>query len=274
MVTSQKITGYYDQFKDVDVTFTKEVIQVTGLVTQEVFLKCGGDFWPCIIYSTSFQGAKIVANIKTSLLQKLEDTNNSVSLRFCFKNKDGGNPVTFFISTHSNGYAPYGKSEDVALFSLHFTQRPPDDFIEIMGRILQANFNFSKRKDERILITADSQKRMNILAKESAIFIAGVPRYCILRDISFSGSKVIMMGVAKFLVDKDIALRVDFDDPRESFLIKGKAIRSEMVEGRKDLVALAIRFDETLVPMGYKIRVNEFLTQVRLEIAPAPPSEN
>jgi hypothetical protein len=272
MVTSQKIIGYYDQFKDIDVTFTKEVIQVTGLITQEVFLKCGGDFWPCIIYSTSFQEAKIVANIKATLLQKLEDTNNSVSLRFCFKNKEGGNPVTFFIGTHSNGYSPYGKSEEAAIFTLQFTQRPPDAFIEIMGRILHANFNSSKRRDERILITADSEKRMNILPKESAIFIQGVPRHCILRDVSFSGSKLIMMGVAKFLVDKEVALRVDFDDPRESFLIKGKFIRSEMVEGRKDLVALAVQFDEKIVPIGYKVRINEFLTQTRREIA--PPAEN
>jgi hypothetical protein len=186
-----------------------------------------------------------------------------VSLRFCFQNPDTGNPVTFFVNARSLGYAPYGGSKDVALFTLQFTQRPPDDLIEIMGRILDANVNSAKRREERILITADSSRRLNLLSKESAVFIQGVPRRCILRDISFSGAKLIMMGVAKFLVDREGALRMDFDDPRESFLMRGKFIRSEVVEGRKELIALAILFDESLVPMGYKIRINDLLSQTR-----------
>jgi hypothetical protein len=263
ILTSQKITVYYERFKTIDVTFTKEIIQVTRLITNQVYLKCVGDFWPCVIYSSSFQGAKIVANIRSGILPKLERANNMVSLRFCFQNPDTGNPVTFFVNSRSLGYTAYGGSNDVALFTLQFTQRPPDDLIEIMGRILDANVNSAKRREERILITADSSRRLNLLSKENAVFIQGVPRRCILRDISFSGAKLIMMGVAKFLVDREGALRMDFDDPRESFLMRGKFIRSEVVEGRKELIALAILFDESLVPMGYKIRINDFIGQTR-----------
>ncbi|MDR1216669.1 MAG: pilus assembly protein PilZ [Treponema sp.] len=268
IITTQKIASFYDRFKDVDITFTKEVIQVIGLISQEVYLKCGGDFWPCIIYSTSFQGAKIIANVKTNLTMKLEETNNSVSLRFCFKSLDGAGPVTFFVASRSIGYAPYEKATDVAIFTLQFTQRPPDDLIGIMGRILEANFNFVERKEDRISISLDSQRKMRILPKDCAVFIEGVPRHCILRDVSFYGAKLIMVGVAKFLVNKDIALRVDFDEPRESFLIRGRFINSETVEGRKDLVALEVQFTENLVPLGYKIRINEYLGLVHLEVSP------
>jgi hypothetical protein len=224
-----------------------------------------GDFWPCVIYSSSFTGAKLVVNIKSGILQKLERANNMVSLRFCFKDSNKSNPVTFFINTKSTGYVPYGGSADIALFTLQFTQRPPDDLIEIMGRILDANVNSAKRREERILITPETTRKLQITAKESAVFIQGVPRHCILRDISFSGAKVIMMGVAKFLVNKDVALRIDFDDPRESFLMRGKFIRAEAVEGRKELVALVVLFDESIVPMGYKIRLNDYVSQVRAE---------
>jgi len=265
ILTSQKINEYYERFKTVEVTFTKEIILVTGLIPNQVYLKCVGDFWPCVIISSSFQGAKIVANIKSGILQKLERANNMVSLRFCFKIADKPNPVTFFINTRSIGYTSYGGSKDVALFSLQFTQRPPDDLIEFIGRILEANINSAKRKEERILITPETIRKMSIFSKDSAVFIQGVPRNCILRDLSFSGAKLIMMGVAKFLVDRDAALRVDFDDPRESFLLKGKFIRSETVEGRKDLIALAIQFNESVVPMGYKIRINNYLSQVRAD---------
>jgi hypothetical protein len=263
ILTSQKITAYFERFKGIEVTFTKEIIQVTGLLTQQVHLKCVSDFWPCVIYSSSFQGAKIVANMRSGLVEKLRQANNYASLRYCFKIMDSGNPVTFFVSARVMGFTPYGGSRDVAMFTLQFTQRPPDDLIEIMGRLLDANVNSTKRREERILISAETQRKLNILSKESAVFIQGVPRRCILRDISFSGAKLIMVGVSKFLVDREAALRIDFDDPRESFLLKGKFLRSENVEGRKDLIALVILFEESLVPMGYKMRINDFVSVAR-----------
>jgi hypothetical protein len=83
--------------------------------------------------------------------------------------------------------------------------------------------------------------------------------------MSFSGAKVIMMGIAKFLVGKEAALRFDFDDPRESFLIKGTFVRSEEVEGKKEMIALAMAFDEATVPMGYKIRINDYINTTRAD---------
>jgi hypothetical protein len=272
ILTSQKISTYYELFKTIDVIFSKEIIQVTGLVANQVYLKCVGDFWPCVVYSTSFNGAKVVVNIKTGILQKLEWANNVVSLRFCFKNAETGNTVTFFVNTKAAGYTPYGKSGEVIILNLQFTQRPPDDLIEIMGRILDANVNSAKRREERIAITADSIRKLS-LTKESSILIQGVPRHCILRDISFSGAKIIMMGVAKFLVDKEAVLRLEFDDPREVFLLKGKFIRSETVEGRKELVSLAVLFDESIVPMGYKVRINDYISQVRPEARGEPSGQ-
>jgi hypothetical protein len=266
--TQQKIASYYDRYKGIDVTFTKEIIQVTGLLTQQVLLKCVGDFWPCVVHSSSFEGAKVVANVKSGITEKLQQANNSVSLRLSFKNSESGQPVTFFVTARVVGYNTYGGSTDTSLFNLQYTQRPPDDLIEIIGRVLDANINSKKRKTERILITPDSIRKLRILSKDTAAFIEGVPRRCILRDISFSGSKIIMMGVAKFLVDRDTALRIDFDDPRESFLVRGKFVRSESVEGRKELIALAIDFDEAAVPMGYKVRLNEFLSAVRADNRP------
>jgi hypothetical protein len=265
VITGQRITSYYERFKDIDVTFTKEIIQVTGLLTQQIHLKCGNDFWPCVVYSSSFQGAKIVANIKTGLMGKLSQANNLVNLRFCFKVAEKGNPVTFFVAGKVVGSTPYGGSSEVAMLTLQFTNRPPDDLIEIMGRVLDANVNSAKRKEERILLNPDTQRKLRLLSKESAVFIQGVPRRCILRDMSFSGSKLIMMGIAKFLIDKEAALRFDFDDPRESFLVKGKFIRAENVEGKKEMIALAMRFEDTLVPMGYKIRLNDFMATVRAD---------
>ena len=45
--------------------------------------------------------------------------------------------------------------------------------------------------------------------------------------------------------------------------VKGKIVRSEDVEGRKDLVALAINYNEAEVPMSYKMHINNYLSQLR-----------
>jgi hypothetical protein len=263
ILNTQKIEALYNTFKGIDITFTKDMIQVTGLITEQVHLKCGSDFWPCVLFSTSFQGAKIVANIKSGLVDKLQKANNSISLRFCFKDVETGNPLTFFVAGRVIGLAPYKNSEDVSLLSVQFTQRPPDDLIEIVGRVLDANVNSSKRKTDRILITTEAQRKLKLLSKETVAFIQGVPRRCILREVAFYNAKVIMLGVAKFIVDKETSLRFDFDDPRESFSVKGKFVHSEEVEGKQEMVALAMEYDEPSLPMGYKIRINEYLNSVR-----------
>ena len=265
VITGQKIVTLYEKYKTIDVVFIKDVINVTGLVTNQVFIKCVSDNWPCVIYSSSFQGARIVVNTKTGIMKKLQQANNMASLRFCFKNPDSPNPVTFFVTGKSMGSVPYGDSEDSILITLQFTQRPPDDLIETMGRILDANFNSKKRKEERILMTPDSLRRLSLQSKECVVFIQKVPRRCILRDISFSDAKVIMVGVEKFLVDKEVGLRMDFDDPKESFILRGKFTHAKPVEGRKDLVVLTLSMDESVIPMGYKVRVNEFISQVRAD---------
>jgi hypothetical protein len=265
VLTSQKISAYYERFKEIDVIFTKEILQVTGLLTQQVHLKCGNDFWPCVVYAASFQNAKVVANVKTGLLGKLQSTNNFVNLRFCFKPLGETNPVTFFIAGRVMAGTPYGNSQDVNMFTIQFSNRPPDDFIEIMGRVLDANVSSAKRKDVRIPLTVDNLRKLNILSTESTVFIERVPRRCILRDVSFSGSKVIMLGVAKFLLEKETTLRIDFNDPRETFSIKGKFIRAEKVEGKVEMVALGILFDEAVVPMRYKIRLNDMLSSTRAD---------
>ena len=274
ITTAQLTATYYERFKNIEVTFSKERIQTTGLVSEQIRLKCGSDFWPCVFIASTFQGAKIVANVKSGLLEKLRKANNTVSLRLCFKSPETGNPIAFFIAGHVVSAIPYKDSEDVSLFSIQFTQRPPDDFIEIIGRVLDADLNFLKNRNERIIITPDAQRKLNLLSNEVAVFIQAVPRRCLLRELSFTNVKVITMGVAKFMVNKETALRFDFDDPRESILVKGKFTGSEQVEGKKEMVAMTMEFHEDQIPMNYKIRINNYLTLARRDIRVSPTDTN
>lgn len=258
--TSQQLTRYYDLYKNIDVTFTKEVIGLLGLQTQHVFIKTDGRQWPCVIHSSSLLGAKVIAGNKNGLVAVIQKDTSALSLRFSFIDSENKEPVTFFINAKALGFSPYGNNNDLMLIQLQYIQRAPDFLIEKLGFLLDANVNSARRKDDRVLITPDTMRKIGILRKETIVYIQGVPRRCILRDISFSGAKIIMMGLAQFIRDKEAVLRIDFDEPRAAIGLHGQIIRTEDVRGRKDLVALAIHFFEAEVPMTYKMHLNSYIT--------------
>lgn len=276
ITTSQQIGKWFELYKAIDITYTKEIMKATGLDTRGVFLKCVGEQWPCVIHASSFLGAKVIVSSKQALTDRITKANMAVSLRFSFKLSDKPDPVSFFIGAKVLGYSAYAQGgSDLQYASLQYTQRPPDDLIDIMGRLLDANMNSTRRREERILLTPDSMRRMGLVSKESYIFVQGVPRKCILRDLSFSGSKAIIVGLAKFLVGRECLLRIEMEEPRESLDLKGTIVRYEDVEGRKDLTAIAIHFDEQAVPMTFKMHINDFLSLVR-QAKPdesAPPAD-
>lgn len=264
ITTSQQIYRYYDLYKTVDVTFTKDVIRATGLNSKQVFLKCVGEQWPCVIYSSSMSGAKIIASTKSDLFEKVRNANNLVSLRFSFRIADKADPLSFFVAARVAGYTPYNQDKaDLSFLNLVYTQRPPDDLIEILGKLLEASVNSKKRREERIVITADSIRKLGLKSKDLVVSVEGVPRKCIVRDLSFSGAKVLVLGVARFLLHKDAELRLELDDRKEPLLLRGRFIRHEPVEGRKDIAALAISFHEESIPMEYKMRINDYLGHIR-----------
>lgn len=271
VTTSQQITRYYSQFENVDVTFTRDVIVALSLNTKQVFIKTMGGQWPCIIYSSSMAGAKIIATMQPSLRDALTKSKNTLSLRFSFLQHDKPDPLAFFITSRIAGIAPYGDPEKgLSFLTLTYTQRPPDDLIERLGELLIAGINAQKRKDERIIMAPDVQKRLRIDGKGTRIMVDSVPRKGLLRDISFGGAKVIMHGVPQFLVNRKAQLMLDFEDPRETYTFDGTVLRYEAVEGRTDIAAFAIQFEEKSVSISYKMRLSEYLrgvspTQKRLQ---------
>ena len=132
--------------------------------------------------------------------------------------------------------------------------------------MLFRSVNFVRRKEERISINEDSLRKLNIPREKTIIIIQNVPRHCILRDLSFGGAKVILLGLAQFLVNKDALLRIAFEEPDEIVSLKGKVTNAEQVQGRKDIISVSIDFDNASVPLTYKIHINNFITSTRKKL--------
>ncbi|MBQ1727194.1 MAG: PilZ domain-containing protein [Treponema sp.] len=263
VLTSQQIGRYYEEYRDTEIAFTKDIMHTLALDPRQIYIKCTGNQWPCIINSTSFAKAKIIIGTKGSAFQQLARRDApAVNLRYCFYQNDG-QMMTFLISGKIGTISSYMNSRDLAVLEVIYTQKPPDDFIEKIGHLIDANANAIKRKEDRIILTPDSCRKLGIPKEESIISIQNVPRHCILRDLSFGGAKVLLLGLPQFLKDKEVLLNLEFDEPHEIINLRGHIVSTSEVEGRKDIVAANIQFSEESVTLSYKIHINNYLTSVR-----------
>ena len=263
IATNQLINNYYDLYREDEIVFTKDILRSLHLDPRQVYVKCSGAQWPCIINSTSFQMAKIIIGTAGGAFQQITKKDAPpVSLRYCFIEQDN-QPLIFFVSCRVSDVTPYMNSKELAVITLTFTLRPPDDLIFKLGTLLAANDSFVKRSEERILINESTIRKLGLDKKESIAYIQNVPRRCILWNISFSGAKIIIMGIAKFIEGKDILIRLTFSEPNETIDMKGTIVSASNVEGRTDLIQAGIKFDANQVPLAYKIRINEYLTANR-----------
>lgn len=274
LLTTQRITRYYEMFREVDVIFTKEVISTLGLLTKNVYLKHQGRQIPCVIYSTSMMGAKIIANVKSDTFARLHSSNGALSLRFSFRQPDKPYPLSFYVPCKIAGFRPYGEADaELNFVSLAFPQRPSDDLIALLGGLLETNVNSKQRKEERIVITAESARKLGLKQREAVVYIQNVARKCVVRDLSFSGARLIVPGYAKFLLEKPASLRLEFEDDSEGALLSGKVIRIDTVAAHDDIAAIAILFDEGGVPLSYKKRISDYLTALAHDAKTAAANE-
>lgn len=263
IATTQQITKYYDYYRDQEIIFSKEMLHTLRLDPRQIYVKCNGGQWPCIINSTSFQMAKIIVGTTGGAFAEMTKKDGpTVQLRYCFIEPDN-TPLPFFVSGKVAGVTPYMNSQNLAVVTLMFTQRPPDDLILKLGSLIEANQNAIRRREERIVITPNTLRKLNIEKEEALVFIQNVPRRCILRDLSFGGAKVILLGITKFLVNKEAILQITFSDPVETLEIRGTVISAMPIEGRQDIAAVSINFDVSQTPMNYKIHINNYLSNTR-----------
>lgn len=263
ITTNQQINEYYNKYRENEIIFSKDIMRFLRLDPRQIYVKCAGSQWPCIINSTSFQQAKIIIGTNGGAFQQITKKDAPpVNLRFCFIESDN-QPLIFFVTCRVTDVTPYMNSKELAILTLSFTQRPPDDLIYKIGSLIDANQGFIYRKEERIVLNEDTKRLLGINKKESIVYIQSVPRRCILWNLSFTGSKIVVLGVPKFLENKDCIIRLLFSDPTEIIDVKGTIVSVKTVEGRQDLVEAGIKFDENQVPLAYKMRINDFLSNRR-----------
>ena len=259
-VTAQHLTHLYQAYADDEVTFNSQVISASGLLPADIHLKIADAHVPAVLYACSMKSAKVIAELMADSVAGLSRTDNLVSLRLAFRPKDEPAPVTFFVGSRVESRSEYDpRKPHVQLLTLGFTQRPADALIGILGALLEVNSNATRRRDERIIITPESMKKIGLESRESCVAIEGAPRRCIVRDLSFGGAKILVTGMAQPRPEKKVLLKLNRCEMRDDTVLDGSIVRVEDVEGRDDVVALSIQFTSE-PPISYKQKINGYFS--------------
>ena len=266
VATSHHISRYYDYYRDKEIIFTKANLKSLRIDPRQIYLKSNGGQWPCIINSSSLQQAKVIIGTASGIYTTVQKNRTApISIRYCFFDQNN-EPIQFSVNCTVYDVKPFQNSNELAMLTLNFTQRPPDDLILRIGEFIEVNENFQNRKEERIAINENSLRLLNIPKGESYIFIAGVPRKCILKDLSFGGAKAMLVGIPKFLENKAVGLRLFFMDTNEKISLQGIIKQSDFLPGRKDISIVHIEFIPDEIPMTYKFHINSYITSYQKQL--------
>lgn len=264
--TTRQSSRYYDFYRDKEIIFTKANLKSLRIDPRQIYLKCEGNQWPCIINSSSLMNAKVIVST-TSEAYNIIQKNKTVpiSLKYCFF--DNNNEIIqFFVNCTVFTIEPYQGSNEFSLVTLSFNSRPPEDLILRIGEFIEVNENFNNRKEERIALNTNSLRQLGIPKEESYIFIAGVPRKCIIKDLSFGGARVMLVGIPKFLIEKTVDLRLIFTDTGEKISLIGIVKAADFMPGRKDITIMHIVFNADEIPITYKFHINRYITSYQKQM--------
>ena len=257
---SQKLQELYEEYGSKEIAFNKSIRTATGLDTQKVCLKIGGEHLPCILYSCSMNDAKVIMPLDTEAFEMIKRAKNLVNLRFAFCPKNTKAPIIFFVSTIIKGFTSFElQHESSYLVSLEFNQRPPDDLIETIGTIFQSIENFERRRELRITLDSNVVNDMEITSVNTYCVVDSIKRPCILKNLSASGCGIIMMCNPKFLINKKITIAIYLYSRKEPILLEGEIKRSEGIEGRHDLYLMGILLNSDEIPYSYKDMINSYI---------------
>jgi len=259
ILSSDRLAQLYKKYAATEVTFNAQVILASGLATGEVHLNVGDLHPRAVLYACSMKGARIIVEVGDDFSKALARNDNMAALHLSFRPQDKAPDLTFFISSRVESLAEYNsKSRRVRFMTLAFEQRPPDVLVGILGTLLEINANAIRRKDERIVLTSESMKKIGMESKESCVVFSGTARRCIVRDLSFSGAKILVTASENPQSDTRVALKLARCEVKDDNVLDGRIVRVEEVEGRNDVVALSIHYSSD-PPMRYRQQINAIL---------------
>jgi hypothetical protein len=265
----------YQDFMDTELTYSKEVATGLGALPAESTLRWENELFHCVIHSSNFRFAKILIRLTSPQWKALSYGTRTATLTLTFVNPKTAKKELFQFNGNLQVMQQHSgqEGERSMLLGVVFTHRPPEGFIEVQGSYLVLKREANQRKEERISLTNENRELLGLSSLNTTVTVDHIDRKCLLRDLSYNGARVILTGVAPFLVDKTFTLSVPLKE-KAGISIPGKIVRAEAVEGHRGLAVIALGYHEDQVPVDYLRALQKGFKMSLGSRKPAAPSRS
>jgi len=246
---SAVLQTFFQDYLDTDLTYTKEVTRGLGLLASEATLRWQGESLVCRVHSSSFRTAKVVVQVSAEKARAFGGATAILTLAFLHPKtgKKESVPITGItqvLQSHT------GATGVTLLVGLTFTHRPADTFLETQGAYLALKKEANQRREERIPVNQENRSALGLAQLNTTVVIDHIERKCMFRDVSYGGARVLLTGVAAFLVNKPFVLALPLEG-QVPLDVPGTIVRAEAIEGHKGLAVIALAYDADKVPPEY-----------------------
>jgi len=250
LLGSAVLQNLYQEYQDTELTYTKDVAVGLGLLPGESSIKWQGSSYPCVVHSGSFNSAKVLVKLTSSQWRAMQIGSKLTTLTMTMvQSKAGRKELININGTLQLLQQPGSGGEVSVLLGVTFAHRPPDNFLQAQGSYLSLRQEANQRTEERILLSPENKDLIGVMNLNTIVTVDHIERKCLIRDLSYTGARAILTGVAPFLVDKPFTLQVPLAEG--TIQIPGKIVRADPVEGHKGLAVIAMGYHTDHVPLDY-----------------------
>ncbi len=252
LLGSSVLQNLYQEFLDTEITYSKEVSLGLGLLPAEATVRWQGELFPCVVHSGSFRMTKVLIRLNASQWKAMEFGTRITTLTMTFLQPKTAKKELFQFNGTLQVLQQHGAQEGEwsMLMGVAFSHRPPEGFLQIQGSYLALKKEANQRKEDRIPLNNESKDLLGLGSLNTTVTVDHIERKCLLRELSYNGARVILTGVAPFLVDKHFTLDVPFQE-KMPLALPGKIVRAEAVEGHRGLAVIALGYHPDQIPVEY-----------------------
>lgn len=246
------LQNLYQEFLDTELTYSKEVAVGLGVLPADSGLKWAGELHPCVVHSCSFRAAKVLVRLTASQGKLMASGPKLTTLTMTFLQPKTGKKELYQFNGTLQVHQQYGagEAELSVLVVVAFSHRPPEGFLQAHGSYLNLKKEANQRREDRIALTAENRALLELANLNTLVTVEHIERKCLLRELSYNGARVILTGVAPFLLEKPFILDLPFVG-RPVLKIPGNIVRAEPIEGHRGLAVIALGYHPDRVPVDY-----------------------
>jgi len=246
------LQNLYQEYLDTELTYSKEVALGLGVLPADSSLKWAGDLYPCVVHSCSFRAAKVLVRLTASQWKAMESGSKISTLTLTFLQPKNGKKELFQFNGNLQVHQQHGAGEGELsiLMGIVFNHRPPEGFLQAHGSYLNLKKEANQRREDRILLNGEMREILGLTSLNTVITVDHIERKCLLRELSYNGARVILTGVAPFLLEKPFVIDIPFTGS-SLYSIPGNIVRAEAVEGQRGLAVIALGYHPDRVPVDY-----------------------